>query len=164
VFVRSLAPCGAPTPASRSQKKNAMEGPYPQSAQEARIWNYLNGQDEFYPIRKWPGWARHLAIREEKGNKDRFELYRWLVVNGLNPETAKDWARMRDVTPSHVTGVWRIHVDERRKVQDHMDQMERQYLTEDPTFFNHSRLLVLGAGDDGVDRVVYLDVWLKGRR
>lgn len=140
-----------------------MEGPYPQNAQEARIWNYLNVQDEFYPVRKWPGWARYIAMKTDKTNKDRFELYRWLVVNGCNPTTAGAWARITDATPSANTGVWRVHVDQRLKVDKHIDQMEHQYLTEDPTFFNHSRLMVLGAGDAGQDRVVYLDEWLKQR-
>lgn len=142
-------------------KKKKMEGPHPTNAREARVWNYLNSQDEFYPLRKWPGWAQYIAMKDDKNNKDRFELFRWLVVNGLSPATASVWATLQDVTPSASTGVWRLKVDERTKVDKHMSQMVLQYTTDDPTFFGHSRVLVLGAGDAGQDRVVYLDEWLK---
>lgn len=102
-------------------------------------------------------------MKEDKSNKDRFELYRWLMVNGCVPVEAGSWATITDAQPSAATGVWRVLTDNREKCIRHLAQMRRQYEDEDPTFFNHSRLLVLGAGDAGQDRVVYLDEWLKQR-
>lgn len=144
-------------------KKKSMEGPHPTDARESRIWNWLNKQDEFYPVRRWPGWARYVVMKKDKGNKDRFELYRWLVVNGCNPETAGTWSSMQDAVPGAILGVPHVVVDMRPKVLQHLNQMETQYLTDDPKFFNNARILVLGAGDAGQDRVVYLDQWLKQR-
>lgn len=59
---------------------------------QARIWNYLNSQDVFYAIRRWPTWVAALAMAEHRDNRDRFSLYHWLAANG-----APSWFAQRVV-------------------------------------------------------------------
>jgi len=72
----------------------------PTNQREARLWNYFNTkQDWFFPIREWPTWVQRIALKEYKGNRDRFAMYFFLVSNGLEPKKAIFWISSKDVNP-----------------------------------------------------------------
>jgi hypothetical protein len=94
----------------------------------ARIRNYLNKQDLFWSYREWPEWARITVTKAHKRNSERYNLFVFLTMNGLNPEHAARWARMTDVRNG-----FQIIEDIRDKTDRHVDQMKRQL--EDGTLF-----------------------------
>jgi len=107
---------------------------------KARIWKYLNlTQDDFYRIHEWPKWARDTAL-DRKSNNDRFQLFYFLVGNGLSPMVAGRWVRILDVDPAGIEVL-----DEREKALRHVDQMkmavsDRRFLTGQKMVFNmHTR-------------------------
>lgn len=51
-------------------------------------------QDDFWPLRQWPEWAiRGIQGRPGRGpgNDMRYQLFYFLVGNGLQPEQAGEW-------------------------------------------------------------------------
>lgn len=62
----------------------------------ARLSLYFKKQDLFFPYRKWPSWAREYILLEHKPNRVRFNLFFFLVGNGLHPETAASWIIKKD--------------------------------------------------------------------
>lgn len=58
-------------------------------------------QDDFFPINKWPDWAREGIINKKnahrKGNL-RYNLWVFFVVNGLHPVTAGHWVLCHHVS------------------------------------------------------------------
>jgi len=65
-------------------------------SRQARLWNYLNGQDVFWPIRSWPNYLQDMALEAHKKRRSRFRLFQFLVFNGLSPGWAATWIQMRD--------------------------------------------------------------------
>jgi hypothetical protein len=81
----------------RRRVSKAVQECYPKNPRQARIWNYLNSGDDFYVINSWPCWLAKLIMQSGKNNLERMKLFRFLVYNGLYPETAKQWVLMDDV-------------------------------------------------------------------
>ena len=79
-----------------------MRGVGPKNAREARVWNYFNQQDDFWPIREWPPWAQEQALMFHKTYHPRYQLFRFLVFNGLNPTTAAGWIYISDISKTGV--------------------------------------------------------------
>ena len=65
-------------------------------ARESRLWNYFTRQDDFWPIREWPEWAREAALLHHKKYRERYRLFLFWTFNGLNPFTARMWLIMND--------------------------------------------------------------------
>jgi len=63
----------------------------------ARVWNYYNKQDEFWPMREWPKWVQELGLLPHKNLRERFTFFRFLAVNGLRPEMCGAWTLTNDV-------------------------------------------------------------------
>lgn len=73
----------------------------------ARLSMFFKKQDIFFPYRQWPGWAREYILLEHKSNRIRFNLFFFLVGNGLNPEIAAKWITYKDYIVQHpVVGVY----------------------------------------------------------
>jgi hypothetical protein len=52
---------------------------------------FFNRQDLFWPLYKWPSWARDAILKEHKNNRDRYALFVFLTLNGLPPDIAGHW-------------------------------------------------------------------------
>lgn len=66
--------------------------------EQHRIWHYLDKtQDSFWRIRYWPCWAQHAITLAHKNDSQMYNLFYFLIGNGLWPHTAKDWIMMWDV-------------------------------------------------------------------
>jgi len=76
--------------------KGGAEFVKPKDDREARVWNFFNRQDDFWPIREWPLWAQRVALMEHKKHDDRFSLFRFLVFNGLEPQLSLHWVKCKD--------------------------------------------------------------------
>lgn len=66
-------------------------------SRKARIWNRMNKGEDFYPIHKWPLWAQILALKEHRGNSERYSFFFFLTSNGLSPDIAGSWTLLYDV-------------------------------------------------------------------
>lgn len=74
---------------------------------EARLWNYFNKQDIFFPIRDWPWYQADNILSEHKDNRQRYNLFFFLVGNGLRVSIASEWTLCADVINGNlVTGVY----------------------------------------------------------
>lgn len=69
----------------------------PTTQREARVMNYVNSSDKFFRTIEWPLWAQRLLLKEHKKRNERFNLYYFLIANGLYPGTAIVWSTMTDV-------------------------------------------------------------------
>lgn len=67
------------------------------SQREARVWNYLNKGEYFYPIRLWPEHLQEMALAEHKELRERYRFFQFLTWNGLGIEKAQEWTFMNDV-------------------------------------------------------------------
>lgn len=93
-----------------------------EEAREARLIYYFSEQDEFFPYADWPIWVRHDILLRRKGNRQRFTLFRFFVLNGLRPQTARRWIQAHDAGTDLV---WRT--DEIERTDVHFDQMTKQF-------------------------------------
>jgi hypothetical protein len=65
---------------------------------QLRIWDYLDRiQDSFWKIRYWPCWAQHAITFQHKNNSQMYNLFYFLIGNGLYPTIAQNWITMWDV-------------------------------------------------------------------
>lgn len=62
----------------------------------ARVSNYLNKQDVFFKLRTWPAWLQAIALQQHRNRRDRFALFYFLRMNGLDPAIAASWCLMID--------------------------------------------------------------------
>jgi len=69
----------------------------PQDPRQARIWNFLNSGEDFFPIRDWPDYLQTLQLKQHRVNRERFTLFFFLAANGLDPEVAAQWTLLNDV-------------------------------------------------------------------
>jgi len=70
----------------------------PQNGREARVWNYFNKDETgFWPLRDWPYWAKDVMLSAHRTNRERFNLFFFLWVNGLPPERGMLWTLCSDV-------------------------------------------------------------------
>lgn len=75
---------------------------------QGRIYQYLNQQDDFTKISRWPTPSeRHYSEKREilkahKTNRDRYKIFQFLAGNGLHPETAKKWTLIYDVRGDNI--------------------------------------------------------------
>lgn len=72
------------------------------SARTARLWNYLNRGEDFFPIRLWPTYLAEMMMLEHKKNRDRFTLFFFLTGNGFEPTMARDWVLASDFKDGRV--------------------------------------------------------------
>jgi len=75
-----------------------MRGVEPKDTREARMLNYFNKQDIFWPIREWPPWAQEDMLRFHKNYDQRYHLMRFLCFNGMNPREAAAWIYISDIS------------------------------------------------------------------
>jgi len=75
---------------------------FPTNARQARVWNFLNSGDDFYPIREWPAYLRQNVMSPHRRNRERYTLFFFLVANGLDPTTAGLWTLLSDVSHGHI--------------------------------------------------------------
>lgn len=98
------------------------------------LWYYFNTQDIFFPIDKWPRWAQKQILKPHKSHKDFYELFGFLVLNGLHPEIAEEWISARSTT-----------MDRSRLVFEEYDNAYRRSAAENieraktGTLFGHGR-------------------------
>lgn len=64
---------------------------------EARVWNYLNRGDWFWPIREWPVFLQKMQLKEHRNNRERYTLFFFLTGNGMSPDIAGQWTILRDI-------------------------------------------------------------------
>lgn len=78
-----------------------MSGPgglHLESADRGRWHSWLNfRQDAFFKLHEWPMWAQQAILADHKSFRDRYNLLVFLILNGLDPETAVDWVRTKGV-------------------------------------------------------------------
>jgi len=60
----------------------------PRNQREARMWNRMNEGKVFYPIRLWPTDMQLLWLKDHRNNGDRFQLFLFWVMNGMDPRMA----------------------------------------------------------------------------
>jgi hypothetical protein len=66
--------------------------------QQHKIWYYLDKtQDSFWRIRYWPCWAQHAITLPHKNDSQMYNLFYFLIGNGLYQYTADEWIKMWDV-------------------------------------------------------------------
>lgn len=112
----------------------------PSDRREARLWNYFNKQDDlFWPIRQWPTWMQRMALKEYKGNRDRFGMFFFFVSNGLNANTAKHWIMAKDVSSGGWDKGFLLFGDYDTHAYRQFRQLERQLNT--GTLFKGNKLL-----------------------
>lgn len=105
----------------------------PWDTRSARIWNWANRGDLFFPINQWPPHMRaYLLAGDKKNNEGRYNLFVFLVGNGMSPELAADWVRISDAAQGVVV------YTTREKVMRHVDQMVKQY--HDRRLFSEKRV------------------------
>jgi len=89
-------------------------------ARQARLRDYLNNQQltGWWPLSEWPSWAVPIALKEHKTGEDRYDLFFFLGVNGMDPEQVVAIVTAADVDQGYrlVPGVydrnaWR-HIDQ----------------------------------------------------
>lgn len=112
----------------------------PSDPREARLWNYLNRQDDiFWPIRLWPIWVQRIALKDHKGNRDRFAMFFFLVSNGLDPKRAVFWIKGHDVGSKGDNKGFLLSGDYDTHEYRHFLQMEKQVT--DGTLFKGRKLV-----------------------
>ncbi len=72
----------------------------PSDAREARLMNWFKKQDSFFSYREWPEWAQGLALMAHKNSSESYNLFYFLVGNGLDPKLAADFIGGSDATPT----------------------------------------------------------------
>ena len=66
--------------------------------EQHKIWHYLNTkQDSFYQVRFWPPWAQQNITFPHKNDSQMYNLFYFLLWNGVYPLTAMKWITMADV-------------------------------------------------------------------
>jgi len=70
--------------------------PYKLDGRQARLWNYFNKQDVFYPIRRWPSWVAGIQLSPKKRRNDRYRLFLFYVYNGLPSWLAVEFITLFD--------------------------------------------------------------------
>jgi len=101
-----------------------------EARRQARLRNHFNGQawrDLFWPLREWPNWAQELALKEHKGNRDRFSLFYFFVANGMDPWQARHAVLAFDARPTAfgielIDGDYDVHA--RRQIMQMIKQAE----------------------------------------
>lgn len=83
-------------------ERNKDEPFVPNTDREARMWNYFNRQDLFWPIRKWPPWAQHDMMEFHKKYDPRYHLMRFLCFNGMAPRIAASWIYISDISTNGI--------------------------------------------------------------
>jgi len=61
------------------------------SGREKVLYNSLNDGEFFWPISQWPQWAQFNQLCSHRDRNQRYNLFFFLVGNGLSPELASDW-------------------------------------------------------------------------
>lgn len=69
------------------------------TARNARIWNYLNWQDEFFACRLWPGWLQEIAVKpaSDRSRHENYRFFAFMFGNGVRPDIRAMWFLMEDV-------------------------------------------------------------------
>jgi len=105
----------------------------PRAGRETRVWNYLNRQLDWYRLSAWPVWIAKLALKEHKTNRDRYSLFFFWTVNGMNPDQAGALLLVTDVEQGRYTQTYGYDPAAMRQVA----QMVRQCL--DGTLFPNGK-------------------------
>lgn len=84
-----------------------MEGtfPSPEVMRVVRLVEYWSDQDVFWRFSDWPMWARQAMLLQHKVHDLRYNLVYFFVGNGMYPEEAIAWIKMRDA----VAGVTQVY-------------------------------------------------------
>lgn len=106
----------------------------------ARLRNYFQKQDLFWPIGKWPQWAQDFAVGDRHGNRNRFNFFFFLWVNGLDIETAGSWTLLIDRVDGNS-----IYSAEPKHVR-HIAQMESQARDDAERFASGKRMMDMTLG------------------
>lgn len=98
------------------------------------LWYYFNTQDIFFSIDKWPLWAQKQMLKPHKSHKDYYELFGFLVYNGLHPEIADDWISAKSTTMDRSRLIY-----EQYDASYHRSAMENMERARNGTLFGHGR-------------------------
>jgi len=88
----------------------------PRAGRETRVWNYLNKHLDWYRVSTWPRWIIGLALKEHKNNRDRYSLFFFWTVNGMDPEQAAMHLLMTDVQGGRYTQTYGYDASAQRQV------------------------------------------------
>lgn len=63
----------------------------------ARLWNFwMNVQDVIEKIADWPLHYQELVLQPHKNHRQRYDMFKFLFVNGVHPEVAVHLIQVRD--------------------------------------------------------------------
>lgn len=97
----------------------------PRNGREARMWNSMNRGAVFYPIRLWPTEMQELWLANHRNNEQRFKLFVFWVMNGMDPRVAGSHILATDTAPNGLyraegydAAAWRHKDDLVRRARD----------------------------------------------
>lgn len=74
-----------------------------------RIWERLRDSSTWYAVNTWPAWAQRNITLPHKSDSQAYNLFVFLVANGLSPSIAGSWLVTSDVKDGKpVTGRYSI--------------------------------------------------------
>lgn len=98
-----------------------------------RMQLYIDSLDLFHPWESWSSNNRAKFLLERKSNEVRFDLAKFFLLNGLEPQHLFRFVLLSDVTRG---GVPVFQDDDMGKYMRHIRQMIAQFRARDPRFFS----------------------------
>jgi len=123
----------------------------PSTPREARVWNFLNRELDWFPLRSWPVWLVRLAMKEHKSNRDRFSLFFFWTANGMDPERAAAHLLMTDVQGGRYTQTYGYDQQAFRQVQQMVTQVyDGTLFPNGKRYWNMAmqRVMLIGSGEE----------------
>lgn len=95
---------------------------------QAKLINYFNRADDFFPFREWPEWIQRWILQGQlKGNTMRYKVFCFFSYNGLDPTTTMQYMLLWGWSLTGVMLAPRLG-DREPKVMRHLAQMRKQAL------------------------------------
>lgn len=95
---------------------------HPEDKRQTRVWNHLQEGEVFFPIREWPEWARIVMLKTPaaRTRTERYSLFHFFVMNGLDPGLAADVSMLYDYQHQHgsMDPTHRRHIKEMQGVME----------------------------------------------
>jgi len=122
----------------------------------ARLRNYFNKQDFFFPIHTWPTYLQDLMLEEIHRRRDRFTLFFFLVANGLEPHIAVEWISARDYYNGELVAHPRYSEYKRNK---HFNEMIAQCDDTSPNYMFKKQKKMINLSSGRVELFYSLDLF-----